>query len=121
MFNKANKSEISTSIITAKPRENAESLCEKLNISADLLVCGDDHQHGKPHAYIAESVFEKFDLVPNDVVYVGDMAVDFQFAINAGMQFIYFDGNGLNRLPVNIVNEYSRISCLTELLDYLPQ
>ena len=106
---------ISTSIITAKPRKNAEFLCSKLNIPVDFLVCGDDHSHGKPNAFVADAVLKKFDVLPREVLYVGDMAVDFQFAINVGMRFVFFDGNGKNQLPENIVNKFKTVSCLTEL------
>ncbi len=108
---------ISTSIITAKPRENAEFLCKKLNIPVDYLVCGDDHNHGKPNAFIADAVLREFDVIPNEVLYVGDMAVDFQFALNVCMRFVFFNANGKNRLPENIVNEIRTVSCLTELMD----
>jgi len=106
---------ISTSIITAKPRKNAEFLCSKLNIPVDFLVCGDDHSHGKPNAFVADAVLKKFEVLPREVLYVGDMAVDFQFAINVGMRFVFFDGNGKNQLPGNIVNKFNTVSCLTEL------
>lgn len=118
VFNWASKIGISTSIITSKPRENAEFLCDKLNIPADFMVCGDDHRSGKPNAFVADAVLENFDVIPSEVLYVGDMAVDFQFALNTGMRFVFFDGNGINRLPNNIVNEIDTISCLTELMSY---
>ena len=108
---------LSTSIITAKPRENAELLCAKLNIPFDFLVCGDDHHQGKPNAFVADALFEKFSLVPAEVVYVGDMAVDFQFAINVGMHFIHCNGNGESLLPRNIVNKFKSIRYLVELLE----
>ena len=108
---------MSTSIITAKPRENAEFLCNKLNIPVDFFVCGDDHRHGKPNAYIADSVLKKFDVLPSEILYVGDMAVDFQFALNVGMRFVFFNANGKNQLPGNIVNQINAVSCLTELMN----
>ena len=64
------------------------------------------------------AVLENFDVLPSQVIYVGNMAIDFQFALNAGMRFIFFDGNGIDRLPDNIVNEIGTISCLTELMSY---
>ncbi|MDA7579137.1 HAD family hydrolase [Alphaproteobacteria bacterium] len=118
VFNWVSKIGISTSIITSKPRENAEFLCDKLNITADLLVCGDDHRNGKPNAFVADKVLKNFDVLPSEVLYVGDMVVDFQFALNTGMRFIFFNGNGLNRIPDNIVNEIDTISCLTDLMSW---
>lgn len=114
----ANKTGLSTSIITSKPRQNAELLLEILNIQVDLLVCGDDHVFGKPNSFVADVILRKFDVIPNEVVYIGDMAVDFQFALNVGMEFIFFDCNGLNSLPGNIINNINKISCLTELKSF---
>ena len=118
VFNWALKEGYSTSIITAKPRENAQILCDRLNVPVDFLVCGDDHRHGKPNAFVANAVLKKFEVLPSEVLYVGDMVVDFQFALNVGMEFVFFDGNGINRLPVNLVNQIDTISCLTELMSY---
>jgi phosphoglycolate phosphatase-like HAD superfamily hydrolase len=118
VFNWTSKIGISTSIITSKPRENAQFLCDKLKIPVNFLVCGDDHRHGKPNAFVADAVLENFDVLPSEVLYVGDMVVDFQFALNTGMRFIFFNRNGLNRIPDNIVNEINTISCLRELMSY---
>ena len=118
VFNWASKVGISTSIITAKPRENAEFLCNKLNIPIAFQVCGDDHRHGKPNAFVADAVLKKFEVLRSEILYVGDMAVDFQFALNVGMRFVFFDGNGINKLPENLVNEIETISCLTELMSH---
>ena len=116
VLNWSRKIGISTSIITAKPRENTEVLCDILNIPVDFLVCGDDHRHGKPNAFVVDAVLKKFDVLPSEMLYVGDMAVDFQFALNVGMRFVFFNDNGTNRLPDNIVNEIDTISCLAELM-----
>ena len=118
VFNWLQKAGISTSVITAKPRENAEFLCDKLDIPVDFLVCGDDHSYGKPNAFVADAVLREFDVTPSEVLYVGDMAVDFQFALNVGMRFVFFSGNGKNRLPENIVNRINTVSCLTELMNF---
>ena len=118
VFNWASEVGISTSIITSKPRENTEFLCNKLNIPVDFQECGDDHRHGKPNAFVADAVLRKFDVLPSEVLYVGDMPVDFQFALNVGMRFVFYNANGTNRLPENLVNEIDTISCLTDLMSY---
>ena len=116
VFDWANKIGISTSIITSKPRENAQILCDKFKFSVDLLVCGDDDREGKPNRRVADVLLKRFKILPSDVIYVGDMPVDFQFALNVGMKFIFFNSNGKNQLPANLVNEVKTISCLTELM-----
>ena len=116
VFSWASENGYSTSIITSKPRENAEILCRRLKIPVSLLVCGDDNRHGKPNAFVADPVLERFKVTPAEVLYIGDMAVDLQFAINVGMKFLFFEGDALNRLPRNIVNKVPSIAYLTEII-----
>jgi HAD superfamily hydrolase (TIGR01549 family) len=119
VFDWAIKSGVSTSIITSKPRENAQLLCDKFNFSVDLLVCGDDERDGKPNRHAADTVLKKFKILPSEMLYVGDMPVDFQFSLNVGMKFIFFNSNGKNKLPANLVNKVDTISCLTELMSFV--
>ena len=115
----AKEADISTSIITSKPRENSEHLCESLKFQIDMLICGDDHQYGKPNPAIAQEVLEAFNLSPRDVLYIGDMAVDYQFSLNVGMSFIFFDAEGMNALPNNLINPVESISCIKEVVTRL--
>jgi HAD superfamily hydrolase (TIGR01549 family) len=119
VFDWANRSGVSTSIITSKPRENAQLLCDRFSFSVDLLVCGDDDGDGKPNGRVADSLLKKFDIQPSEVIYVGDMPVDFQFALNVGMKFIFFNSNGKNKFPANLINKVDTISCLTELMSFV--
>jgi len=117
VFDWAFKSGVSTSIITSKPRENAQLLCDRFSFSVDLLVCGNDYRDGKPSGHIADLLLKKFEVLPSEVIYVGDMPVDLQFSLNVGMKFIFFSSNGKNELPANLVNKVDTISCLTELMN----
>ena len=74
------------------------------------------YENGKKQYFNIQT--KKFEVLPDEVLYVGDMVIDFQFALNVGMEFVFFDGNGINRLPVNLVNQIDTISCLTELMSY---
>ncbi|THD71614.1 HAD family hydrolase [Thalassobius vesicularis] len=103
------------SIITSKPRKNSEDIVEKMGFQVDELICGDDFTKGKPDPYAGFLVCKKLGVTPAETLYVGDMVFDFQFALNAGMQFVYFDDNGANRMPSNMVNHCDRIHTLPEL------
>ena len=119
VFDWATRKGLSTSIITAKPRRNAEDLIARLKLQVELLICGDDHVYGKPNAFVADALFAKFDITPKQILYVGDMPVDYQFSLNVGMKFIFFDDLQRNKLPQNLVNEIDHISCLTELISFI--
>lgn len=106
---------LGTSIITSKPRRNAEMIVEKLGFATDRLICGDDYSKGKPDPMAAHILCEEFDLAPQDVLYVGDAVFDFQFALNAGMQFVMFTDHGANRLPGNMLNPVAMVETLGEI------
>ena len=80
-------------------------------------MCGDDDREGKPNGRVADTLLKKFKILPSEVIYVGDMPVDFQFALNVGMKFVFFNSNGKNQLPANLVNRVKTVSCLTELIN----
>ena len=109
----------SVSIITSKPRMNAELVVEQMGFEYDLLVCGDDYIRGKPDPIAGRDIFKNFDVKPAEVLYVGDMIFDFQFALNSGMDFVFFGDQGQNRLPSNLCNSISEIAELGMLIDVL--
>ena len=105
----------SVSIITSKPRANAELVVEQMEFAHDLLVCGDDYIRGKPDPIAGRDIFKNFDVQPAEVLYVGDMIFDFQFALNSGMKFVFFADGGGNVLPGNLLNSVTRVDRLPEL------
>ena len=105
----------SVSIITSKPRMNAELVVEQMGFEYDLLVCGDDYIRGKPDPIAGRDIFKNFDVEPSEVLYVGDMIFDFQFALNSGMDFVFFGDQGRNILPANLLNPVTKIEILSEL------
>ena len=109
----------SVSIITSKPRMNAELVVEQMGFEYDLLVCGDDYIRGKPDPIAGRDIFKNFDVKPAEVLYVGDMIFDFQFALNSGMDFVFFGDHGQNRLPSNLCNSIREIAELGMLIDVL--
>tara|TARA_A100001015_G_scaffold225159_1_gene254078 strand:- start:293 stop:763 length:471 start_codon:yes stop_codon:yes gene_type:complete len=106
---------ISTSIITSKPRSNAESILSINNLNVDLLICGDDNIYGKPLPENGMRVLKKFDIKPEEMIYVGDMIYDLQFAQNIGSRFIHFSIESNYFLPQNLVNQVETITDLTKI------
>jgi HAD superfamily hydrolase (TIGR01549 family) len=109
----------SVSIITSKPRMNAELVVEQMAFEVDLLVCGDDYIRGKPDPIAGRDIFKNFDVKSAEVLYVGDMIFDFQFALNSGMEFVFFADKGQNHLPKNLCNTINEIDELRILTDIL--
>ena len=109
------KRDITTSIITSKPRKNAEKIIKIHNINVDLLLCGDDFSKGKPNPESGLVIIEKFKLNPLEIVYVGDMLYDLQFAQNLDVNFIHFCIEGENLLPKNLSNKIKTTSRFQEI------
>ena len=47
------------------------------------------------------------------------MVFDLQFALNAGFQFVFFENEGRNSLPVNLLNRIRRAATLAAVSDIL--
>jgi len=103
------------SIITSKPRANSTQLLEGIGVSVDHLICSDDVIKGKPDPQSSWLLCEKTGLNPREILYIGDMIFDFQFALNAGMQFVFFNNYGRSGLPSNLRNNFAEISSLSEV------
>lgn len=106
---------LGTSVITSKPRANAEPLLRDLGLAVDLLLCADDVARGKPDPMSANLLCSRFSLAPAEVLFVGDMVFDLQFALNAGMQFVLFTNHGRNRLPANLRNPVRSVPTLADV------
>lgn len=108
------------SIITSKPRVNAAPLLHEMGLAVEMLVCADDVPRGKPDPMSAALICEHFTVAPGEVLYVGDMVFDLQFALNAGWQFLFFENEGRNRLPANLQNPVQRVPTLSAVDAALP-
>lgn len=120
LLNTARARGLGTSVITSKPRGNAEPLLREMALDVDMLICADDVPRGKPDPISATMICERFSIAPGEVLYVGDMVFDLQFALNAGLQFLFFENEGRNRLPTNLRNPVRRVATLSDVVAALP-
>lgn len=104
---------LGVSVITSKPRRNAEPLLTQMGLEVDMLICADDVARGKPDPMSATLLCTRLDLSPAEVLYVGDMVFDLQFALNSGLQFVFFTNDGRNLLPKNLRNPVRHIRTLS--------
>jgi len=109
------KNKITTSIITSKPRTNTETIISEKKINVDYVVAGDDLKNGKPFPGPGLKVIQNFNINIENMLYIGDMIFDLQFAQNLGVHFIHFTNEGESSLPKNLVNNVDSISKLVEI------
>ena len=62
----------------------------------DLTVSSRQVQHPKPHPECLEIILQKFSLVPDQVVYIGDAEIDARLAAAAGVPFIAYKNPSLS-------------------------
>ena len=98
---------IQTFIVTSKPRQNTLLLLEMFGIQVDFLVCADDVTNGKPHSESGDRVVEHFGK--QEVIYVGDMESDRQFAENCNFRFVYAS-YGYGNLSKEAAHKIDRLS-----------
>ena len=101
------------------PRDVNYTLTPKMDLSTNELICGDDTTRGKPYIEPGQILLAKLSLNSEEVMYVGDMIFDFQFALNCGFDFVHFNNNGINRMPKNLLNNIKSIDNLLDLKEYL--
>jgi len=91
---------VSTSIVTSKPRTNAEGLLEAFGIHVNMLVCGDDSVGSKPNSEPIEHVRAELGINDQDrIIYFGDMLSDIVFCVNSDIDYCHCDFGIYGALP----------------------
>ena len=106
----------SWSIVTGKPRAQTVGVCDRLGLTPQLLVCGDDFHFGKPDARLGELVANFFRVELNSVIYFGDTLVDYLFAINSGFSYCHCDFGGYGPVPSGLHPYPTSIGAWNEVL-----
>lgn len=87
----------------------------KLKKYFSYVLCADKLRHGKPHPEIINKIIKKFSLKPQEVFYVGDMAIDAQAGRRARVKtIIVTTGSSLKseimrERPYRIIDRISRL------------
>ena len=89
-------------ICTNKPTGPARDICKALSIDHffDAILGAEPGRAKKPDPASLLACAERLGAAPSEVLYVGDSAVDYETAQNAGIAFHFFTGGYLNsKLP----------------------
>jgi HAD superfamily hydrolase (TIGR01509 family) len=79
-------------LVTTSRHEQIDPLLEKYHLQSlfDLVVCGDDVTHHKPHPEAIQKALELFGAAKSEAIMVGDSSSDISGAINAGVDSALF-------------------------------
>ena len=70
-------------IVTSKNKKRTVKIVKKMNFPINNIVCPSVLNKGKPYPDQMNIALKKAKINRNNVVYVGDMHVDYQFSKNA--------------------------------------
>ncbi len=77
-------------IVSTKYRYRIETILGRENVLNlfDVIIGSEDVHELKPNPFGLTSAIEKLNLLPSDIIYVGDTTIDAETANRAGVSFI---------------------------------
>ena len=107
-------------IATADSKESTLHNLQFLGIESYFQFIGSDDGFfkGKPDSHMGEEFCRKFQLMPKEVLYVGDSLTDMAFAENCGFQFVGIKGSH-NEYEKFIEKNYPVIENIGQLKEVL--
>ena len=89
-----NALQLKSCVCTNKPRHLALKTLKDTNLFDyfEDVLCADDLKTAKPDPRLIEYFFNRFPLLRNNVVLIGDSILDYYLAKNAGIDFIFYAG-----------------------------
>lgn len=110
----ANTAGVPMGVCTNKPTGPARDICEQLHLAQyfDVIMGAEDGVPKKPDPAPLLATIVALNATAENTLYVGDSAVDYQTAHNAGVSFRLFNGGYLNRplpdlLPTDRFDDWS--------------
>jgi phosphoglycolate phosphatase len=91
----------------------------KLKKYFDYVLCADRLRYIKPHPEILNKIMQKFSLKAEQVLYVGDMAIDAQAGRRAKVKTIIVTTGSSSRAEIKKERPYQVMRRITELLKLL--
>ncbi len=82
----------------------------KLREYFDLVLSASDVRNPKPHPEIMERIFNEFQVLPSNVLYIGDSSVDEALALATGVHFVGYKNPSL-KAGLHI-NHFQELHCL---------
>jgi len=104
------------SIITSKPKLNADNIIKKFGLNIDYLVAGGDTDYGKPFNDPYLKVLKQIENHKVNTIYFGDTLNDLIFSINSKVDYCHCNYGIEGRLSYLILPQPNSISSLEEII-----
>ena len=106
------KKKFKIGVITSKSKKRTFKLVRKFRLNFDFIICPEDGKPGKPNPYFLNRLSKKYKINKKSTYYVGDTLIDFHFAKNAKIKFIFcqygYGRTKKNVLKIKNLNEISK-------------
>lgn len=111
----------SLAVASNRPASFSRILVKHLKLSRyfDYMLCGDQLKQGKPHPEILYKIMQKFSLMPQDTLYVGDMALDAEAGRRAGVKSIIVTTGSSSLREIKKEKPYQIINKIVDILEIL--
>ena len=109
---KRSKNNYKIGVITSKEKPRALKLIKKFNLKFHYIQCPVDGKKGKPYPYLLNRFARQFSIKKNNIFYIGDTLIDYQFAKNSKINFIYckYGYGKINLTSVKKINKFKELS-----------
>ena len=105
-------------VITSKERSRTLKILKRFNLKFKHILCPIPGHKGKPDPFLLNNVIKRTNKKKEDTFYIGDTYIDYKFAKNSGINFI-FCKYGYGKISLKKVKKISKINDLLNVFSEL--
>ena len=113
---KLKKKNYQLGIITSKEKSRTSKLLKKFKIKIKFVQCPIPGFKGKPNPYLLNKLIKKTQEKKKNTYYIGDTFVDYKFAQNSKINFI-FCNYGYGKINLKSVKKINKFNDLLKLVN----
>lgn len=105
-------------VITSKERSRTLKILKRFNLKFKHILCPIPGNKGKPDPFLLNNLIKKTNKKKEDTFYIGDTYIDYKFAKNSGVNFI-FCKYGYGKITLKKVKKIGKIKDLLNVFSKL--
>lgn len=105
-------------VITSKERSRTLKILKRFNLKFKHILCPVPGHKGKPDPFLLNNLIKRTKNKKEDTFYVGDTYIDYKFAKNSGINFI-FCKYGYGKISLKTVKKIVKIKDLLNVFSKL--
>lgn len=105
-------------VITSKERSRTLKILKRFKLKFEYILCPTQGYKGKPHPFLINDLIKRTKKKKEDTYYIGDTYIDYKFAKNSGVNFIYCK-YGYGKISLKTVKKINKIRDLLSIFNKL--